>query len=254
MACLDGALDFKQAFNHACGKNLLGAYYPADLIVIDSETLASLTERHTLNGVAEALKHGLTQSVELTERIVGPLRGRGGKAALRDPEYLQSLCIETIEVKVPTLTHYHESDFNEMVPQYGHAAAHAIEHLSWHDGRAPLLHGEAVAIGMCVTAEIAGVMGKCTPAVVAQHYGYVGACGLPTRVPDTMTVEAILEAMTYDKHFVAKPVMGLCETIGVMATQPDGSYAHAIDLDVVREGFGRNMDGGRGVASGDSRK
>jgi 3-dehydroquinate synthetase len=53
--------------------------------------------------------------------------------------------------QVPTLDHYAESDFNEMCPQYGHAIGHAVEALSWAAPHAPLLHGEAVAIGMFCT-------------------------------------------------------------------------------------------------------
>jgi 3-dehydroquinate synthase len=239
MGMLDAAIDFKQAFNHPCGKNLVGAYYPADLIVMDPECLKTLSNRHMLNGVAEALKHGLTQSWELTSAIVEPLRG--DSARLGDSEYLETLCKETIEIKVPTLTHYKESDFNEMVPQYGHAVAHAVEHLSWEEGQVPLLHGEAVAIGMCVTAELGHLLGLCDKSVVDHHYDLVGITGLPCNVPDTMKINDILHAMTYDKHFIGNPCMGFCKEIGVMAKNKDGSYAFSVEMEPVREALQLNM-------------
>jgi 3-dehydroquinate synthetase len=58
---------------------------------------------------------------------------------------------------VPTLDHYAESDFNEMCPQYGHAIGHAVEALSWSAPHAPLLHGEAVAIGTFVRSHCSGL-------------------------------------------------------------------------------------------------
>ena len=121
----DASIDFKQAVNHKLGKNLLGCYYPASTILVDPETLASLSKRHVLNGIAEALKHGMAQSRALVDLIAQPLRERGDDA-LRDLKYLEQV-EASIEIKCPTLEFYHDSDYNEMVPQYGHAIGHASE-------------------------------------------------------------------------------------------------------------------------------
>ena len=80
-------------------------------------------------------------------------------------------------------------------PQYGHPAAHAIEHLSWHGMHKPLLHGEAVAIGMCVTAEVALLLGIGSKAALEQTYRAVLDAGLPAFVPELMGVQDILEQM-----------------------------------------------------------
>ncbi|MEO0631861.1 MAG: 3-dehydroquinate synthase, partial [Planctomycetota bacterium] len=240
MGMLDASIDFKQAFNHECGKYLIGCYYPASLIVMDPCVLESLGPRHTLNGIAEALKHGLTQSEALVHTIVDPLREHGA-AILTDGQYIEDLCKHTIEIKVPTLTHYHESDFNEMVPQYGHAIAHAIEHLSWHDGRSALLHGEAVAIGMCVTAEVSFLMDLCDEECVEKHYAYVGWTGLPVYVPADMALDEVMLKMTYDKHYVKQPTMGLCQAVGVMAPNAKGSFAWSVETDTIRMALERNV-------------
>jgi 3-dehydroquinate synthase len=125
MGMMDAAIDFMQAVNHHLGKNLLGAYYPATTILIDPEVLETLSKRHILNGISEALKHTLCQSREITEAIVGLLRQDLNKA-LRDPEYLEMVCCQCIDHKVPTLIHYMASDFNEMVPQYGQAMSMGV--------------------------------------------------------------------------------------------------------------------------------
>ena len=242
MGMTDAAIDFKQAVNHQLGKNLLGAYYPASNIIIDPEVLETLSKRHILNGISEALKHALAQSREMTDAIVTPLKN-DLHSALRDPAYLEMVCRECIDHKVPTLNHYHESDFNEMVPQYGHALAHAVEHLSFHSkGVAPLLHGEAVAIGMCVTAEVAKILGVCDSKTVDEHYEYISQAGLPIFIPDGLSLEAIQKKLCYDKHYVKKPTMGLLSEIGHMHCESDGSYSVAVDNDVIEKAVRANME------------
>lgn len=219
MGMLDAALDFKQAVNHQLGKNLLGCYYAASKVIIDPDCVSHLSTRHVRNGIAEALKHAFCQSVDMMDRIVEPVR-KEGREKFRDSQYIEVICKDCVEVKVPTLDHYHNSDFNEMTPQYGHAVGHAVESLSWYT-KTPLLHGEAVAIGMCVSAEIALNRGLCNQATVHTHYDACQILGLPCFIPSDLTTAKIMEKMVYDKHFVKEPSMGLCAAIGLMATNPD---------------------------------
>jgi hypothetical protein len=178
-----------------------------------------------------ALKHALCQSRSTTEAIVNPLNNDLHKA-LRDASYLEMVCRECIDHKVPTLTHYHESDFNEMVPQYGHAIAHAVEFLSFHSkGVSPLLHGEAVAIGMCVTAEVGKILGVGDQKTVDEHYDYIQRAGLPVYIPDGIGIEAIQKKLCFDKHYVKKPTMGLLAEVGHMHCNRDGSYSVEVDND-----------------------
>ena len=235
MGQVDAAIDFKQAVNHCCGKNLLGCYHPAAKIVLDPTVLLSQSRRHRLNGLAEALKHGIVHSTELLDFIVN-----GG--TVDDPAYLDGVVRRTIAVKVPTLTRYEESDFNEMAPQFGHAPAHAIEFLSWHGGsEAPLLHGEAVAIGICVSAEVAYAMGICDYKTKEEHYRVVESVGLPSCTPGDMDIDAIMAKLAYDKHtLTGKPTMGLLRSVGDMFER-DGVYGQPIETKVIRAAFQRNM-------------
>jgi 3-dehydroquinate synthase len=241
MGMLDAAMDFKQAINHDLGKNLLGCYYPAEVIVIDPACCQTLSARHIRNGIAEALKHGLCQSTDLVSRIVEPLRARG-EAALFDADYIEDICKAAIEIKVPTLDHYLESDFNEMCPQYAHAIGHAVEALSWTHSHVPLLHGEAVAIGMCVSAEIAHNRGYCTRACVEEHYRAVLDLGLPAHIPATMTADMILQKIAFDKHYVNIPSMGLAAAVGEMACDKDkGTFAFGVKSEELVRAVEANM-------------
>jgi len=241
MGMTDAAIDFKQAVNHSLGKNLIGAYYPANTIVIDTDTLKTLSKRHILNGIAEALKHALAQSKHCVETIVEPLR-IDHKTVLRDSKYLERVCRTCIDWKVPTLIYYHESDFNEMVPQYGHSFGHAVEHLSYHEGQTPLLHGEAVAIGMCLCAEVSHLMGFCDIKTVDEHYKIVEDCKLPVYVPEEMPLDKVFEKMAFDKHFVRKPTMGLIKAIGEMQTNENGDYSFMIENDIIHKALEANAN------------
>lgn len=178
----------------------------------------------------------------MTEAIVNPL-SIDLHQALRDAAYLEMVCRECIDHKVPTLTHYHESDFNEMVPQYGHAIAHAVEFLSFHSkGVSPLLHGEAVAIGMCVTAEVGKIMGVCDQKTVDEHYDYIQRAGLPIYIPDDIGIEAIQKKLCYDKHYVKKPTMGLLAEVGHMHCNRDGTYSVEVDNEVIYKALCDHME------------
>lgn len=240
MGMTDAAIDFKQAVNHSLGKNLIGSYYPANTIVIDTTCLEHLSKRHILNGIAEALKHAIAQSRHCVETIVAPLK-KDPKKALRNAEYLERVCRTCIDWKVPTLIYYHDSDFNEMVPQYGHSFGHAIEHLSYHQGQTPLLHGEAVAIGMCLCVEVSYLLGFCTKETVNEHYDIVANSRLPVYIPVEMSSDKIFEKMSFDKHFVKKPTMGLVKSIGEMQPNQEGGYSFMIENDVIRKAIDANI-------------
>lgn len=138
------------------------------------------------------------------------------------------------------MNHYNDSNYNEMVPQYGHAVAHAIEHVSWHGDHKPLLHGEAVAIGMCVSAEVAFILGKCDQKTVDQQYDYVKRSYLPAYVPKSITIEDVFNAIVRDKHYVKMPVIGLVQEIGKMARHDD-SFAFQIEKADLQKALELNM-------------
>ena len=73
---------------HQTGEHLVGCCYSAFTIIIDPQCLASLPEKHGLNGVSEALKHGLGQSVGLVELSAGAL-GDFGSVELSDVDHME---------------------------------------------------------------------------------------------------------------------------------------------------------------------
>ncbi len=113
---------------------------------------------------------------------------------------------------------------------------HAVEHLSGYD----LLHGEAVAVGVCVTAEIARILGACDDATVDAHYAICAKYGLPTRVPEAMAADDVLETIRYDKHYLGGlPQMALVSRVGEVWKE-SGTVAIPIDYAIIKRAIEAN--------------
>mmetsp|Transcript_34354 Transcript_34354/g.75468 ORF Transcript_34354/g.75468 Transcript_34354/m.75468 type:complete len:674 (+) Transcript_34354:309-2330(+) len=239
MGALDAAIDTRNGINHAYGRDLIGTHWPATAVVIDPTTFSSLSQRHVLNGLAMALKRGFCQSREHLEMITRPVIDKGA-ALLRDQTYLEMVCKASIEIKLPTLSHYEQTDYNDMCQYYGHAVGNAIEHLSYAQNQTPVLHGEALAIGMCISAEISLLMGLCSDETVESHYFHLHAVGLPTFVPPGLSARDVVGTMTRDRFRTSKPVMGLCAAVGRLARNGD-SFAWEVEEHVLATALERNL-------------
>jgi len=232
MAQFDAAIDFKQAVNSPKGKNLLGSYYPAHVIAIDPSILSTLEKRHILNGLSESIKHALTQDKVFFNYLLE------NYANSADIDFLEEVAKRTLDLKIPLLSGNVDEDYNEMLPQYGHCVGHAVEHLSSYD----LLHGEALSIGMCVTAEIAKLLGICGQETVDLHYTILEKYNLPTKTPDYMTEQDVCDAICFDKHHVdGAPHMSLVEKIG-RVWNDNGVHSVPVDYTVVKRAIKINQD------------
>lgn len=151
MAQVDASIDFKQGINSHVGKNHLGSYYPASVILIDPVLTRTLSLRHIRNGLAESVKHALTQDLGFLQFLFGY------HDKIVHPTFLTKVIHRTVGLKVSLLDGSHDAEYSEMLPQYGHPIGHALEQLSGYR----LLHGEAIAIGMCVLAEATHLLRLC---------------------------------------------------------------------------------------------
>jgi len=213
LAQLDATIDFKQAINGPLGKNQIGSYYPAAVVAVDPLVLRTLDKRQLASGIAEAIKHALTQSPQLLAVIEDAVH------APDDVGLMSRLVEQTIALKVAGLNESQDDEYYEMIGQYGHAVAHALEHITGHQ----IVHGEAVAIGMCVTAAAAMVLAIATEEVVHAHHVAVASAGLPVVVPATIDPFALWEVVRTDKHFRDGAArVALVAEVGRLWRGPDG--------------------------------
>jgi 3-dehydroquinate synthase len=231
LAQVDAAIDFKQAINFRHGKNLIGGYYPASKIIVDPVVLRTLDIRFIRDGLAESIKHALCQDTEFLNYIVS------NAIHMSDPEYLAHIVSRSIELKLEVMSPDVHDDYDETLKQYGHAIGHAVEHLS----QGEIYHGEAIAIGMCVSAEIACMLGVSDQETLDLHYDTFKHVGLPTRVPEGYSLNDLWGKIRYDKHFFnGRPYMGLVRTSGVLAKPVNGLNGFFVEKEVVLDAISKN--------------
>lgn len=231
LAQVDAAIDFKQAINFRHGKNLIGGYYPASKIIVDPVVLRTLDIRFLRDGLAESIKHAFCQDTEFLNYIVA------NSHHLADPDYLARVVTRSIELKLEVMSPDVHNDFDETLKQYGHAVGHAVEHLS----EGEIYHGESIAIGMCVCAEVACLLGVSDRETLDLHYDTFARVGLPTVVPEGYSLNDLWGKIRYDKHFFAgRTYMGLLKTAGVMAKPESGMSGFFVDKKVVLDAISNN--------------
>jgi 3-dehydroquinate synthase len=225
MAQCDAAISHKQALNGARGKNLVGAYYAPQRILVDVDFLQTLTDRQLRDGLAEALKHALAQDPAYLAWFLA--QGR----ALRDPRFLEHVVRRNIELKCELMAGDPKERAAGLALQYAHNVAHAVEYLSGYG----LMHGESVAIGMMVAARVSRILGACDEALVETHDRVLERYDLPRRVPASMRAADVIAAMRYDKKTLAEGVrMPLLAGVGAL-WRVDGDYAIPVPEPVLAE-------------------
>lgn len=131
---VDSSVGGKTAIDFAGVKNAVGAFYPPKMVIIDHDTLTTLSKRQVANGLAEALKMSLTSDETLFELFEN-----------KDPfEHLDEICERAIRIKKAVVEEDERESGLRRVLNFGHTIGHGIELAC--GGK--LLHGECVAIGM----------------------------------------------------------------------------------------------------------
>jgi 3-dehydroquinate synthase len=209
----DAAIALKQGVNGIHGKNLIGSYYSPMKVIVDPAVLATLNERYIYDGLAECLKQAFAQDRHFYD-VFDRYQGEIG-----DINFLEKVITRSIELKVSSIQHDFFEEGASLVNQYGHEIGHAIEYLSGYQ----LLHGESVAIGMRVSAELSHIMGIAEKEVIEAHIDLLRKFHLPVDIPIGIASEDIINTLRYNKKFHGgKARLVLVSNIGSL--WHDGSY------------------------------
>jgi 3-dehydroquinate synthase len=187
MAQTDGTLSNKQAINGAAGKNQFGVYHAPLFIWSDCHYARSEPLRQRRAGVVEGIKNVLVSQRDTSQ----------AEAMLElgdDPNRLAELVLMLVRSKLPIIQRDPTERGYGIVLEYGHTFGHAIE---WA-AQGQLFHGEAVAIGMCVAAELSHALGYMSEDFLAEHYRLLDRLNVPTSLPAGTTAEAVYETMLRD--------------------------------------------------------
>ena len=195
LAQVDSAIGGKVGVNHALGKNLIGAFHQPHAVVIDPSLLATLPRREFRAGLYEIIKYGMTSSPDLFDRI-----GRG-RAALfaRQPEVLSAVIVESCRIKAAVVSADEQESGPRRVLNFGHTAGHALEAVTKYRR---YRHGEAVAFGMLVAADLAVARGALVDRDRSALAALITSLGPLPPIGDVSSAQMI-EAMQHDKKMVA---------------------------------------------------
>ncbi|MEP7079037.1 MAG: 3-dehydroquinate synthase, partial [Chthoniobacterales bacterium] len=188
LAMVDSSIGGKTGVNTAAGKNLIGAIHHPVAVIADLDTLETLPPREFRQGFAEIIKHAVIADAEMLDELQS-----------FDRTKLESLVRRNIEIKTRIVaTDEQDTNGQRAILNFGHTVGHAIERAA---GYGTFLHGEAISLGMVAACELsvrkAGLRRADADRVIAALQRF----DLPTRLPETVPREAILEAVRFDKKF-----------------------------------------------------
>ena len=195
LAQVDSSIGGKVAIDLPAAKNLAGAFYQPKVVISDINVLMSLSPRQVRNGLAEIIKYGTIKDKTLFVYLERNYR----KAALLDKKVLSTLIMRSIRIKA-LLVGEDELDRKgkRIILNYGHTIGHAIEAASSYSNR--YNHGEAIAIGMCIAADIASRLNLLKKDDAGRIERLIKRCGLPTKIKG-LKFSKIYEAHLHDKKF-----------------------------------------------------
>ncbi len=192
LAQVDSSVGGKTGVNHPLGKNMIGAFHQPRCVVIDIDTLNTLPDKELSAGLAEVIKYGLIRDAE----FLGWLESNVDRLLARDPEALGFAIERSCRNKAAVVAADEMERGQRALLNLGHTFGHAIEtgmgYGSW-------LHGEAVAAGMAVAAELSHRLGWLGAEDAARVRTLLQRAHLPTQVPAGLGADRMLELMSVDK-------------------------------------------------------
>lgn len=191
LAQVDSSVGGKTGINHPLGKNMIGAFWQPKLVLADTRTLNTLPDRELSAGLAEVIKYGLIRDPE----FFSWLELNMSKLMARDAEALAYAVRRSCENKAAVVAADERESGERALLNLGHTFGHAIEAGM---GYGKWLHGEAVAAGTLLAADLSRRLGWLTSTDVARIETIHQAANLPTVAPKLGT-EAYLDLMGLDK-------------------------------------------------------
>lgn len=187
LAQIDAAIGGKTGVDFAGAKNLVGAFHPASLVVIDPDTLRTLPVEQLSNGLAEAIKVAAVRSPGLLRRLE---RLSAPEDVLDHPDLIRW----AVEAKIRVVRADPYDHGERMILNFGHTIGHGLEAASGYT----LSHGEAVSAGMAAETGLAVEKGWCPWEVFDRLCRCLRTFHLPIAV-EGVDPEAVLESVRQDK-------------------------------------------------------
>lgn len=228
LAQVDSSVGGKTGINHPMGKNMIGSFYQPQLVICDLSTLSTLPDRELSAGLAEVIKYGPVADMEFFTWLEGNVDALRARA----PEALAYAVRRSCEIKAAVVAADEREAGLRAILNFGHTFGHAIESGM---GYGVWLHGEGVAAGMVMAAELGVRLGMINQAFVARLRSLIERAGLPVRgavIDAADNAGRYLELMRIDKKSEAGEIrFVLIDGPGkaVVRSAPDALVREVID-------------------------
>jgi len=193
LAQVDSSVGGKTGVNHALGKNMIGSFYQPQCVIADTEVLGSLPEREVKAGLAEVLKYGLINNAEFFKWLAV----NSESILALEHEHVSEVVRVCCEAKAAIVAQDEKEAGVRALLNLGHTFGHAIETVT---GYGTWLHGETVAMGMVMAADLSRRLGWLSSADAQQIRQVIEEnFGMSVEPPADITVEQYLDLMSSDK-------------------------------------------------------
>ena len=214
LAQVDSSVGGKTAINHPLGKNMVGAFYQPQRVVCDLDTLRTLPPRELAAGLAEVIKYGPIADAGFLDWIEAHL----DELLAREPAALLHAVRRSCEIKAWVVGQDERESGLRAILNFGHTFGHAIEAGL---GYGQWLHGEAVACGMVMAADLSRRLGLMPEAFVERLRHLLQRAGLPVQAPAAIGVDRFIELMRVDKKAEGGEIrFVVIEALGRAAVRP----------------------------------
>lgn len=192
LAQVDSSVGGKTAVNHELGKNMIGAFYQPRCVIADTDTLDTLDDRQLSAGIAEVIKYGLIRDEEFLTWLEQNMEA----LVARDKEALAYAIQRSCQAKADIVAADELEQGLRALLNLGHTFGHAIE---TGMGYGEWLHGEAVAAGMYMAADMSCRLGWIEQAEVDRIEQLLKRANLPVMGPSALSVDVMKSLMAVDK-------------------------------------------------------
>lgn len=188
---VDSSVGGKTGINHPLGKNMIGAFYQPKLVLADIDTLQTLPARELSAGVAEVIKYGLIRDADFFDWLEVNM----SKLMALDEAVAMYAIYRSCQNKAEVVAADEHETGERALLNLGHTFGHAIENAM---GYGVWLHGEAVAAGTILAADLSQRMGWLNSEQISRIRALLSAANLPLNAPK-LGVQKYLSLMANDK-------------------------------------------------------
>ncbi len=192
LAQVDSSVGGKTGVNHALGKNMIGAFHQPRAVIADTATLSTLDGREVRAGLAEVVKYGLIGDAD----FFSWLEATCDDVLRLEPRAIGEAVVRSCESKAAMVVCDERESGVRSLLNFGHTFGHAIE---TGVGYGHWLHGEAVALGMLMAADLSCRLGWIAEGVVGRVERLLRRLELPVVLPEGLKPDALRELMAVDK-------------------------------------------------------